>query len=72
MRSSSVAGVDREAGTHQRAQPVAREQHDRPASLGVRQRLRMLHVGGGEHLGALAAGDLVLERPGRAELRSAP
>ena len=69
MRSSSEAGVTVEAGPRQRAQPVAREQHHRAAALLCGQRLRVLHVGGGEHFCFCASGDLVLQQAGCAELR---
>ena len=59
---AASAGVDLEAGPRQRAQPVAREQHDRAAALRRGQRLRVLHVGGGEHLGLAPRGDLVLQQ----------
>src|SRR5262249_30923604 len=43
--------LDGKSRPHQGAQPVAREKHDGTALARCRQRLWVLHIGGGEHLG---------------------
>ena len=57
--------VDLEASLDQRAKPVAREQLHGPAFLRRAERLRMFHVGRGEHVGTGTAGDLIFQQSGR-------
>ena len=57
--------LDGKPRPYQGAEPVAGEQRDGAALTRRRQCLWMPHIGGGKHLGAHSARDLVLQRTGR-------
>ena len=49
-----MSGVSENSRTHQRAEPVACEQHDRTGFAGAKQRKRIAHVSRSKDVGSLA------------------
>ena len=69
IAASSVSLVRRQARPRDGAEPVAREQHDRPGEAFLLQFLRVAHIGRCEHVARLAVLKTLAQQAGRAEHR---